>query len=182
MRHLIVAALATCGLATFPAHAEILCGVQTHSRYEETRSYFSDVLGACRPDGYCSAIVALKDKTGQAAWLQQLRVARPSAGAPYQVEVAATTPMPAATPTPMRFEIAGRAVAFADLSKLKAIAGNEYRIADQPIADDVVKRLRAGRSMRWTYQSETGPARATFSLRGMSAALDWIDCMGRGAR
>ena len=65
------------------------CGAATHMRFGETRAYFGDALAACRPDGYCSAVVAVADPTGQAAWRHQLRVARPSPGADYQVALGA---------------------------------------------------------------------------------------------
>jgi len=45
------------------------------------------------------------------------------------------------------------------------------------VTDDIVARLRRGRTATWTYRSVAGPSTATFPLRGMTAALDWIACM-----
>lgn len=68
-------------LSAGAAQAADRCGAQTHMRFGETRAYFGNTLAACRPDGYCSAVVAIADPSGQAAWRHQLRVARPSPGA-----------------------------------------------------------------------------------------------------
>lgn len=172
--------LALCAMAAAfgtQAQAEERCGAELHTRFGETRAYFRDVLAACRQDGYCSAVVALPDRSGAgAAWTAQLRIARPLAGEPYQVEVAATTPMPASSPLPMTLAFARtqHALAAADF---QSTSTNEYRLADQATADAVVQSAKRARSLRWTYQSEVGPATATFPLNGMTAALTWIDCM-----
>jgi hypothetical protein len=177
MKRWIMAACAAAALFGAQAQAEERCGAELHMRSGETRAYFRDVLGACRRDGYCSAVVALPDRSGGgAAWAAQLRIARPLAGEPYQVEVAATTPMPASTPVPMKLVFARTQFAL-DAGATQSISGNEYRLADQTIADAVVQSAKAARNLRWTYQGEGGPATATFPLNGMTAALTWIDCM-----
>jgi hypothetical protein len=159
------------------AAAETTCGAAIHNRFGETRAYFRDVLAACRQDNYCSAVVALPDPSHQAAYAAQLRVARPHPAVDYQVEFVATTPMPAGGGAPMSLSIGADTVDLASAA-LNANSGNEFRVGDQGVADDIVNRLKAGRTARWTYQGENGPASATFPLRGMTAALSWIDCMG----
>jgi hypothetical protein len=159
------------------AAADQVCGASVHSRFGETRAYFRDVLGACRPDGYCSAVVALTDDGG-AAYRQQLRVARPTPAAAYQVEFVAVSPMPAADPGPMSLAFAGRTINLADAIGPTPQSSNEYRLSSEDMADDVVARLKRAREVRWTYRSVAGASTATFPLRGMTAALAWIDCMG----
>jgi hypothetical protein len=170
-------AAAVAMLGAGEAAAEQVCGASVHSRFGETRAYFRDVLGACRPDGYCSAVVALADDGG-AAYRQQLRVARPTPAAAYQVEFVAVSPMPAADPRPMSLAFAGRKIDLTDAIGLTPQSGNEYRLSNQDVADDVVARLKRAREARWTYQSDAGASTAIFPLRGMTAALIWIDCMG----
>lgn len=159
------------------AWADVACNATTHARYGETRAYFRDVLGACRPDGYCSAVVALTDKDG-AAYLHQLRVARPTPGAPHQVELVAVSPMPAEPANPMSLAFGRDTVALGNAIALTPQSANEFQVTDQAVADDIVSRLKRGRVATWTYQSVAGRSQAEFPLRGMTAALTWIDCMG----
>lgn len=168
------------GAAAAPALANPACLAQTHTRFGETRAYFQDVLGACRPDGYCSAVIALADPSGQTAALQQLRIARPTPGAPYQLELSATTPMPVNPHSGLRFTVARQTT---DLDRMVLpTALNEYRVTDQAVTDRLVSQLRAARNARWKYDSDEGGTHtAIFPLRGVTAALTWIDCMGAQA-
>ncbi|WP_339931386.1 hypothetical protein [uncultured Brevundimonas sp.] len=159
------------------------CGATTHSRFGETRAYFTDVLAACRPDGYCSVVVALPDLSGQAAYTQQLRVARPSAGAERQVEFVAAEPMPSGTGLPMSLTFPGQSIDLTSLVTPTSPGTNEYRVTDPITARSIVAGLRRQRLVRWTYQTESGrPQAAYFTLNGMTAALDWIDCMAAPVR
>lgn len=172
----LAAAVALTAMATGAATAETRCGATLHQRYGETRAYFRDVLGACRPDGYCSAVVAIKDKDG-AAYLQQLRVAQPLAGEPWQVEFVAVSPTPAEPATPMSLRFGRDTVVLTDAISNVPNVMNEYRVSSQPVTDDIIARLKRGSTVDWTYRSVAGPSTATFPLRGMTAALDWIGCM-----
>lgn len=168
------ALMAMCGAGE--AAAEQVCGASVHARFGETRAYFRDVLGACRPDGYCSAVVALTDDGG-AQYRQQLRVARPAPGAPYQVEFVAVSPSPAGDGGPMSLTVGRRHTPLTGaIATTQSV--NEYRVTDQALADDIVSRVQAARGANWTYQSVAGPSTAPFPLRGMTAALNWIECMG----
>ncbi len=170
-------AIAALALAAGAAEAREVCAATVRSVSGETRATFGSVVGACRPDGYCSAVLALADPARSAAFAQQLRVARPSHGAPYQVELAAAAPMPAATPTPMDIHIG---YDFYDLEGKQAPTspgGNEFRVFDQTVADRIVVSLRRSRVARWTYQGQGGQTSVEFSLNGVTAALAWIDCM-----
>jgi hypothetical protein len=155
------------------------CGADTHMRFGETRAYFGDTLAACRPDGYCSAVVAIADPSGQAAYRHQLRVARPSPGADHLVELVAVEPMPVAGV--MRFTTPGQTVDPGPWLVPTSPGGNEYRVSDPILTRSLVSGLRRQRIARWNYASADGPAEAYFSLRGMTAALNWIDCRGAGA-
>jgi len=174
---LMAAALAMFGAGV--ASAEVRCGASTHERFGEKRAYFRDVLGACRPDGYCSAVVALTDDGG-AQYRQQLRVARTVAGAPYQVEFVAVSPMPTPEPTPTSLAFGQRTIDLGSaLAQTQSM--NEFRVSAQNLTDDIVANLKAARQAQWTYQSVAGPSTAVFPLNGMTAVLAWIDCMGNPA-
>jgi len=170
-----VAALLSAGAA----QAADRCGAETHMRFGETRAYFGNTLAACRPGGYCSVVVALPDPSGRAAWRQQLRVARPSPGADYQVELAAADPMPVTGP--MNFTTPGQTVDPGPWLVPTSPGSNEYRVSDPILTRSLVSGLRRQRIARWDYQSVDGPAEAYFSLMGMTAALNWIDCRGAGS-
>lgn len=173
MRLLTLAALVF-GLAA-PAFAHDHCPAPgRHEKFGEQRAYFQDVLAACRADGFCSAVVATKSKDG-AAWAEQLRIARPRAGAAYEMSLASTVAMPA--PETATQVSAGRVIFQAAVT---ATAGNEFTLTDAKQTADLVAAARASRHLRWTFPTDKGGlASAQFGLRGMAKALDWIDCMGK---
>ncbi|MDX2235767.1 MAG: hypothetical protein NW200_14805 [Hyphomonadaceae bacterium] len=178
MKMILAATVATM-MGAGAAAAETVCGAQTHQRFGETRAYFRDVLSACRPDGYCSAVMTVGAGEDGFTYRQQMRVARPTPGAPYQVEFVGVDPMPADDPGPMALSFAGTAFDFtAHHARTESV--NEYRVSDQAMSDAIVGQLKKARTARWTYASASGPATGAFALNGVTAALDWIDCMGAG--
>lgn len=182
--HIFKAALAALILLApwSAAAAQEICGAKTHQRFGETRAYFRDVLAACRPDGFCSAVSAIADPAGQAAYRAQLRIARPQAGAPHQVEFTAVDPMPTVGPLgSITLRIGRAAFDFGDRDLEESGAVNSWTVADQAAADAIVAAARTGRwaSMGYLMDSDKETiATVRFSLRGMTAALAWIDCAG----
>ena len=161
------------------ASAAERCGATTHTTFGETRAYFQNTLGACRPDGYCSVVLALPAPAGEAMYAQQLRIARPTPGGPHAVELVAATPMNAGDGQPMSIAFGGRPIDLAGKAPLQANNMNLFEITHTATMDAIVAGARRSGSMRWTYQTESGPTTAWFALGGVTRALIWIDCMGR---
>ncbi len=172
--------LAAAVLTAAPAAAETVCSAPTHERFGETRAFFGDVLAACRPTGYCSIVIVRDVDEGGYTYGQQVRIARPSPGAPYQVELVAASPMPAdpVTPAQLTFALTDYKLD-TRFSSAEGLGVNEYRIGGDvaPIVDD----FKRGKVAKWTYQTEAGPHTASFPLNGVTAGLRWIDCMGERA-
>jgi len=164
------------------ASAAQQCGATVHSRFGETRAYFQNTLGACRPDGYCSAVLALTDPSDRAVYARQLRIARPAPGAPYAVELVAVIPMNAGQGQPMSVAFGRRPIDLTGKAALQDNNANLFEITDTATVDAIVSGARRAATMRWTYQTETGPSTAWFTLGGVTRALTWIDCMGRRPR
>jgi hypothetical protein len=158
------------------------CGSPVHSRFGETRAYFQNSLGACRPDGYCSVVLALPDPTGQAVYASQFRIARPAPGADHVVELVAVVPMNAGDGQPMSVTFGGRQIDLTGKAPLQTNNANLFEITDAATVDAIVSGAARAGTMRWTYQTETGPSTAWFALGGVTRALAWIDCMGRSSR
>ena len=161
------------------AEAAQQCGATVHTRFDETRANFDNSLGACRPDGYCSVVLALPDPADQAAYAQQFRIARPTPGAAYVVELVAVTPMNAGDGQPMSVSFGPRKIDLTDKAPLQTNNLNLFEITDSATVSAFVSGARRANVMRWTYQTEAGPADAWFGLGGVTRALSWIDCMGR---
>lgn len=161
------------------ASAAQQCGATTHSVYGETRAYFQNSLGACRPDGYCSVVLALADRTGEGVYAQQLRIARPTPGADHVVEMVAVTPMNAGDAQPQSLSFGRRPIDLSGVASIPYGETNLFRITDAATVSAIVSGARRSNGMRWTYQSQSGPAEAWFALGGVTRALNWIDCMGR---
>jgi hypothetical protein len=161
------------------ASAAQRCGATTHTTFGETRAYFQNSLGACRPDGYCSVVLALPAPAGEAMYAQQFRIARPTPGAPYAVELVAATPMNAGDGQPMSVAFGRRPINLTGKAPLQTNNMNLFEITDTATVDAIVSGARRSATMRWTYQTESGPTTAWFALGGVTRALAWIDCMGR---
>lgn len=162
------------------ASAATRCGAVTHTTFGETRAYFQNTLGACRPDGFCSAVLALTPPDDQSVYAQQLRIARPTPGAPYAVTLTAVDPAPTASGQPMSVSFGRRSIDLTGKVELRDNVVNEWRVTDAAAIAAIVRGARGSNGMRWTYQSETGPVTAWFALGGVTRALSWVDCMGRG--
>lgn len=161
------------------AQAAQSCGATVHTRFDETRAYFDNSLGACRPDGYCSVVLALPDPSDQAAYAQQLRIARPTPGADHVVELVAVAPMNAGDGQPMSVSFGRHTIDLTGKAPLQANNINLFEITDPATVSAIVSGARRSNGMGWTYQTEAGPAEAWFALGGVTRALGWIDCMGR---
>lgn len=161
------------------ASAAQRCGATVHERYGETRAYFQNTLGACRPDGFCSAVLALTLPDDQTAYAQQLRIARPTPGAPYTVTLTAVDPGPTPDGQPMLVAFGRRPIDLSGKTELRDNVINEWHVTDRAAIEAIVSGARRSATMRWTYQSEAGPVPAWFALGGVTRALTWIDCMGR---
>jgi hypothetical protein len=81
----------------------------------------------------------------------------------------------------MRFTTPGQTVDPGPWLVPTSPGSNEYRVSDPILTRSLVSGLRRQRIARWNYQSADGPAEAYFSLMGMTAALNWIDCRGAGS-
>lgn len=175
-KNIPIALLIGITFATFNINAKQICNAKIHQRFGETRSWFKDVLGTCRPNGYCSIVIILTDKQGDGyTYFQQLRIARPHYNAPYQVELVAADPLPKASGHKMLLTVNGTTF---DLTNwhIQTDSSNEFRISKQAIANQIVMTMKQAKTAQWTYESVHGSITITFPLRGLNAALRWIDC------
>ena len=163
------------------ASAAQQCGATTHTVYGETRAWFQNTLGACRPDGYCSAVLALPDATGDAAFTQQLRIARPTPGAPYDVVLTAVIPSPTDDALPMSVAFGRHPLDLTDTVERRGNVANEWHVTGTENVEAMVRGAMRANTLRWTYQSQNGPTSAWFALGGVTRALAWIDCMAATA-
>lgn len=170
---------ATLAVSAGAVQAAQQCGATTHARFGETRAYFGNSLGACRPDGYCSVVLALTPPDDQAAYAQQLRIARPTPGAPHEVSLIAVVPSSTDDGQPMSVSFGRRPIDLVGRTELRDNVSNEFHVTDRATNDAIVSGARRSNGMRWTYQSPSGPTEARFALGGVTRAMAWIDCMGR---
>jgi hypothetical protein len=149
------------------------CGAKTFTKFDETRAYFRDVWASCAPSGACRVVSATEANDG-AAFAHRFTIGRDAPGAALSFDLAATSPMPATPSAPQAITI-GRTV---EEIAVQAVAGNEFRLSDPAQADRILARAKRGVKLAWTYPAAGGPATGEFGLRGLTAALKWVDCMG----
>ncbi len=124
------------------ASAAQQCGATVHTRYGETRAYFQNSLGACRPDGYCSVVLALPDRTGQGVYAHQFRIARAAGSAGYAVELVAVTPTNADDGQPMSLDFDGRRLDLGYAASLRENNANLFEVVDPPLVSTIVAEAR----------------------------------------
>lgn len=181
MKRTLAAGAALAAALGAGAAADETCGAQTHMRWGETRAYHGDWLASCRADGSCVAVTHRMDDRAPIGWSHQARLTRASDAAPTELSFVAVTNY--ADPAQgFIIEVGAHSTEIgAGIDSPGAV--NEYRISDPAVAAPIIAQMRAGRFLTWFYISETEqiPASpAEFSLRGVTAALDWIDCMQGG--
>lgn len=143
---------------------------------QETRRYFQDWLAACRTDGFCSAIGY--DNTASTAGVDAdylLRVGRQAEGLYWEISLTTVLAFPGVNEgfdvtvdnTPFQFSPPFDVGAYGSI--------NEFYFLNDG-AQDLFDALGPGDQVRFTFTDEGGQSRtASFSLRGLTAALLWID-------
>lgn len=161
---LLITALALLALIATPAGAA------------ETRRYFGDWLAACRDDGYCSAIAYdnLNPGDGRVSdnWF---RIGRHAEEIWWELSFTPIAQM-ADPQAPFAVSVDGTTELFTGPTEIAAFGSiNDFFLLGSK-AQSVMDRLMPGQSLQVEFTADTGaPTRASFSLRGLTAALIWID-------
>ncbi|MEO1328501.1 MAG: hypothetical protein AAFW46_02465 [Pseudomonadota bacterium] len=148
------------------------------SKYGERRAYFSDWLASCRPDGSCHALTYIGAEGD--FFDHAVRVSVPRAGADMALVIAG--PRADAGSATIALRVDGgpthRLPPGEDLGWANAPgdAANEFRISQSKANLSVIPEMKAGRFLtaRWAMD-EREIDRLQFSLRGLTAALAWIE-------
>ena len=177
-----VAGIALVGLAwAGSASAAAQCGARVQMRYGETRVIFDHAIGACRSDGFCSAVVIMPAPTDDVVEGDHIRIARETPGAPYTVELAASGPFSAGDGQPMSLAFGRQVIDLAGKAPLRDNFQNVYTITDPATVASIVAGARRSSTARWSYRTDQGRASVWMALGGLNRALAWVDCMS-GAR
>ncbi len=141
----------------------------------ETRRYFGDWLGACRPDGYCSAISYVNPNADGRAADYWFRIGRHAEGLYWEISFTPIVVMAAPT-APFTLSVDGTPEAFTGASEVAAYGSiNDFFLLGKK-AQAVMDRLMPGKSLQVAFTDEAGvPTTTRFSLNGLTAALIWID-------
>lgn len=170
------------GAAAPAASAEVRPDVVT-SKYGERRAYFGDILAACRPGGYCSAITYVGARGD--FYDYAVRVGSGAPGADYEVVFTAVetyVPDRAAISVSIDRLVEMTFPAHTDLGwHTESGKGvNEHVFGQTPANRTLLPAMKRGYRMTVSYPRGTGVDAVsvnsqTFSLRGLSAALAWIE-------
>ena len=116
------------------------------------------------------------------AWDSQMRI-RPTDQGGYRVSMGATTPMPSSEPVGMRLNFANSSFWFDSPTMWENEASNEFELTHPATNSALVTLLKSGKDVEWVYptlnESEHGAHKTSFSLRGVTKALNWIGCMAQ---
>jgi hypothetical protein len=142
----------------------------------ETRRYFDDWLGACRDDGYCSAIAYVNPNPGDGRVADYwFRIGRHAQEIWWELSFTPIVVMadPAA---PMTLVIDDAATSFSGSVEVAPYGAiNDFFFLGTG-AQGVMDQMMPGNRLDVRFTDETGaPRLASFSLKGLTAALIWID-------
>lgn len=150
--------------------------LSAHAQDGEIRKDFKDWLGACRTDGYCSAITYLNPNPGDGrvadAWM---RIGRHAQETYWEVSFTPIKVM-ADPAMPFTFLVDGKGETFAGPDEIAPFgAVNDYFLLGAK-AQSLMDQLMPGKSLEVTFSDAGGnTTKAGFSLAGLTAALIWID-------
>jgi len=143
----------------------------------ESRRYFGDWLAACRPDGYCSTVSYVNPNADGRAADHWFRIGRHAQGTYWELSFTPIVVMadPAA---PFTLSVDGTAETFVGPDEVAAYAAiNDFFLLGKK-AQSLMDRLMPGTSLQVSFTADTGIETTTaFSLKGLTAALIWIDEM-----
>lgn len=147
-----------------------------HGQSAQGRKYFGDWLAACRPDGYCSAISYINPNPGDGRvadyWFRIGRHAQESywelSFTPIKVD--------ADWNQPLTFSVDGVAETFVGYDQIAPYgAVNDLFLLGKK-AQVVMDRLMPGAALAVSFTDRDSESQsAEFSLKGLTAALIWID-------
>lgn len=142
----------------------------------ETRRYFDDWLGACRTDGYCSAIAYVNPNPGSGRVADYwLRIGRHAEESYWEISFTPIVVM-ADTNYPFTFTVDETGESFSGFEEIAPYgAVNDFFLLGTK-AQAVMDRLMPGQALTVAFTDDTGaPVEAEFSLDGLTEALMWID-------
>ncbi len=152
-------------------------------KYGERRAYFDDILAACRPGGYCSAITYVGARGD--FYDYAVRVGSPAAGSPYEVIFTAVAeyvpdngPIAVSVDNLVSNAFPARTALGWNTEQGKGV--NEHVFAETLANSSLLPAMKRGYWMIVSFPRGDGVDAVNinsqrFSLRGLSAALNWIE-------
>ena len=143
----------------------------------EQRIYFRDWLAACRPEGDCAAAAYVFAEPGSNAAAAILRVYRDTPDDAWSLVFAGLANAPDPN-NPLSLRIGDTdPITLEPRSGFRPVgAANVLRLVDPAQTRAVLDAMKAGLEVRVRFSDPNGDSREErFSLRGLTAALEWID-------
>lgn len=140
------------------------------------RRYFDDWLAACRSDGYCSAIGYVNPNPGDGRVADYwFRIGRHAEESYWELSFTPIKVM-ADPAQPFTITVDDAAETFLGIDEIAPYGAiNDFFLLGKK-AQAVMDRMMPGTALSVSFTDETGaPEDASFSLKGLTAALIWID-------
>jgi len=146
--------------------------------FGETRKYFDHWLGACRPDGYCSATAYVDPGANGTVAAYILRIGREAEQTYWQLSLTTVATM-ADERYPLTASVDDKSVGtFSPPTDIGAFGSiNDFYFLGSG-AQHLMDRLVGGHTVAFAFTATDGTAQeARFPLDGLSQALIWIDTL-----
>lgn len=169
------AAIAAAAVGVAPASAEQICGVQTHTRYGETRAFFSDVWAGCKTDS-CQISASRIDKSLPVNISHEVRFKYEQG----QFGVSLTAVMDAvAIGEPTKLSWGKKTTDLTGFLETRDNVVNQFHVKDDALAEQIARdALAHAKMLKWSYVTRSGEAKTiAMPARGGDKALAWIECM-----
>ena len=149
--------------------------VPAHGQGAQARKYFGDWLVACLPDGYCSAVSYINPNPGGRVADYWFRIGRHAEESYWELSF---TPIviDADWNQPLTFSVDGVDETFVGFDQIAPYGAINDLFLLGKKAQVVMDRLMPGAALTVSFTDRDNESRsAEFSLKGLTAALIWID-------
>jgi hypothetical protein len=173
----IVAAMMAMLMAV-PADAARRCGAKTFRIDDTTRAYRGNFLALCDAKKACKALTYVVDKWRPNQWSHRLAFLRKAKDAPWVLQLTSAAEQ-ADISEGFAFVVDANEPLQAPAEVLASPGSlNDYEL-NPDLGQIAINAFGPGANVEWRYTAKEprGAQSVWFSLRGLKAALRWVECM-----
>jgi hypothetical protein len=173
-----ILAVVLVAFAAAPAAAAARCGAKTFRIDDTVQAYHGNFIAVCDTRRACKALTYVEDTARPNQWSHRLAFLRKDKDAPWILQLTSAKEQ-ADVSAGFAFVVDGNEPLQAPPEVLVSPGSlNDYEL-NPDLGQIAINAFGPGANVEWRYTAKEprGLQGAWFSLKGLKAALRWIDCM-----